>query len=68
MFKVLQLKLNERAVIFKNSLPIRAVGPGRHVVWGRRITEQRFDTSQLVFRALPGASRSCGCLPRWGCG
>jgi regulator of protease activity HflC (stomatin/prohibitin superfamily) len=53
MFKVLQLKLNERAVIFKDSLPIRAYGPGRHIVWGRRITEQRFDTSKLVFRALP---------------
>jgi regulator of protease activity HflC (stomatin/prohibitin superfamily) len=53
MFKVIHVKLNERVVIFKDSLPIRAVGPGRHVVWGRRLTEQRWDTDKLVFRALP---------------
>jgi regulator of protease activity HflC (stomatin/prohibitin superfamily) len=53
MFKVLIVKLNERAVIFKHGLPIRAYGPGRHVIWGRRLTEQRWDTDKLVFRALP---------------
>ena len=53
MFKVIHVKLNERAVIFKDSLPIRAYGPGRHLVWGRRLTEQRWDTDKLVFRALP---------------
>jgi hypothetical protein len=52
MFKVLIVKLNERAVIFKNGLPLRAYGPGRHVVWGRRLSEQRWDTDKLVFRAL----------------
>jgi len=52
MFKALIVKLNERVVIFKNGLPLRAYGPGRHVVWGRRLTEQRWDTSKLVFRAL----------------
>ena len=53
MFKVLQVRLSERVVIFKGSLPFRAFGPGRHVVWGRHITEQRFNTAELVFRALP---------------
>jgi regulator of protease activity HflC (stomatin/prohibitin superfamily) len=53
MFKVIHVRLNERAVVFKDSLPIRAYGPGRHVVWGRRLTEQRWDTDKLVFRALP---------------
>src|SRR4051812_30406385 len=53
MFKVLQVRLSERVVIFKGSLPFRAFGPGRHVVWGRHITEQRFSTAELVFRALP---------------
>jgi regulator of protease activity HflC (stomatin/prohibitin superfamily) len=51
MFKILQLELNERAVIFRESLPVRAFGPGRHVVWGRRLTEQRWNTGELVFRA-----------------
>jgi regulator of protease activity HflC (stomatin/prohibitin superfamily) len=53
MFKVLQVKLNERVVLFRDSLPLRACGPGRHWVWGRRITEQRFNVTELVFRALP---------------
>ena len=53
MFKVVQVKLNERVVLFKDSLPFRALAPGRHFVWGRRFTEQRFNTTELVFRALP---------------
>jgi regulator of protease activity HflC (stomatin/prohibitin superfamily) len=53
MFKSIRVKLNERVVIFKDGLPIRALGPGRHFIWGRRLTEQRWDTDKLVFTALP---------------
>jgi regulator of protease activity HflC (stomatin/prohibitin superfamily) len=53
MFKVTYVKLNERVVIFNKGLPLRALGPGRHVIWGRHLTEQRFNVSELVFRALP---------------
>jgi regulator of protease activity HflC (stomatin/prohibitin superfamily) len=53
MFQVVQVKLNERVVLFEDSLPLRAFGPGRYFVWGRRFTEQRFNTTDLVFRALP---------------
>lgn len=53
MFKLIQVKLNERVMLFKNSLPRRALAPGRHLVWGRRLTEQRFNVTELVFRALP---------------
>jgi regulator of protease activity HflC (stomatin/prohibitin superfamily) len=53
MFKVLQVRLNERVVIFKGSLPFRAFGPGRHVIWGRHISEARFNVTELVFRTLP---------------
>ncbi|HMJ13206.1 MAG TPA: slipin family protein [Polyangiaceae bacterium] len=53
MFKRVRVKLNERVVIFKNGLPLRAYGPGRHRLWGRNLTEQRWDTDKLVFRALP---------------
>jgi len=53
MFKVLQVKLNERVVIFKSGVPYRAFGPGRHVVWGFHITEQRFSVTDLLLRALP---------------
>jgi len=53
MLKVLQVKLNERVVIFKASVPYRAFGPGRHLIWGRHITEQRFNVTELMLRALP---------------
>jgi len=53
MYAVIRIKLNERAVVFKNSLPYRALGPGRHFLWGTRITEQRWTTDSLVFHALP---------------
>ena len=53
MFKVLRVKLNERVVIFKSGVPQRAYGPGRHVIWGRDITEQRFSITELLLRALP---------------
>ncbi len=53
MFKNIRVKLNERVVIFKDGLPRKSYGPGRHRLWGRRLTEQRFNTDELVFRALP---------------
>lgn len=40
-------------VIFKHGLPHRACAPGRHYLFGRGYTEQRWDTTKLVFRALP---------------
>src|SRR5262249_12390529 len=53
MLKFIRVKLNERVVIFKDGLPLRALGPGRHAVWGNRATEQRWSTDTLVFQALP---------------
>jgi regulator of protease activity HflC (stomatin/prohibitin superfamily) len=53
MFKFIKIKLNERAVIFKDGLPVRALGPGRHLLWGARLTEQRWNTDEIVFKALP---------------
>ena len=53
LFQVIRVKLNERAVVFKNGLPLRALGPGRHVVWGTKLNEQRWQTDALVFNALP---------------
>ena len=52
MFKVVRVKLNERVVLFKDSLPVRALGPGRHFIWGSRVTEQRWNVTELVFKAL----------------
>ncbi len=53
MFKVAQVKLDERVVIFKGGMPYRAFGPGRHFIWGRHITQQRFTITDLLLRALP---------------
>ncbi len=53
MFESIHVKLNERVVILKHGLPVRALGPGRHFLWGRGYTEQRWDTEKLLFSALP---------------
>ena len=53
MYTVIRIKLNERAVAFRDGLPRRALGPGRHFFWGRRMTEQRWTTETPVFQALP---------------
>jgi regulator of protease activity HflC (stomatin/prohibitin superfamily) len=53
MFEKIRVKLNERVVAFRNGLPVRALGPVKHLVWGTRLTEQRFQTDALVFDALP---------------
>jgi hypothetical protein len=53
MFKFIRVKLNERVVLFKDGIPFRALGPGRHAAWTRRLTEQRWSTDALLFQALP---------------
>jgi hypothetical protein len=51
--KTIRVKLHERVVIFKDGLLVRVYGPGRHRLWGLRLSEQRWDTTKLVFGALP---------------
>ncbi len=53
MFQFINVKLNERVVVIRQGLPVRALGPGRHFVWGAQITEQRFRTDELQFRTQP---------------
>ena len=55
MFKSFVVKLNERVVVLKNGLPVRALGPGRHWLFGRHFGEQRWDTDKLLFRSSPEA-------------
>jgi regulator of protease activity HflC (stomatin/prohibitin superfamily) len=52
-YQTIRVRLNERVVIFKHGLPVRAYGPGKYVLFGRGLTEQRFATDKLVFNALP---------------
>ncbi|MGC4091128.1 MAG: slipin family protein [Polyangiaceae bacterium] len=53
MFRSIRVQLHERVVLLREGLPQRALAPGRHWAWGRRTGELRFDTNQVVFRALP---------------
>ena len=53
MYTSIRVKLNERVVVFKNGLPIRALAPGKHLLWETNLTEQRWSTDALVFQALP---------------
>lgn len=53
IYKMIGVKLNERVVVFRKGLPLRALGPGRRLVWGWRLTEQRWQTDALTFHALP---------------
>jgi regulator of protease activity HflC (stomatin/prohibitin superfamily) len=56
MFKKIRVALNERVVAFRNGLPIRVLGPGKHTLWGGGLTAYRFDTSDLLVDA-PAAVR-----------
>ncbi len=47
------VRLFERVVVLKDGVPLRALGPGRHRVWGARLGEVRFNVRELVFRAEP---------------
>lgn len=53
LYKSIRVRLDERVVIFKHGLPVRAYGPGKHYLFGRGLTEQRFQTKDLLLRALP---------------
>jgi regulator of protease activity HflC (stomatin/prohibitin superfamily) len=45
--------LNERVVVLKNGLPVRALGPGKHRMLGFGISVLRWATDTLVFEAAP---------------
>lgn len=51
MYSTLDVALHERAVILRHALPIRAVGPGRHHLFGFGLTVSRIDVRPLVFEA-----------------
>ena len=53
MFLVVHVDLHERAVVVRDGLPVRALGPGRHWVWGFSLSVRRWSTSQLVFEMAP---------------
>ncbi len=53
MWRAINVKLNERAVTLRKGLPVRALGPGRHRIWGWHVTIRVWDTNTLLFQAEP---------------
>ena len=53
MFKIRHVKLTERVVILKNGLPILALGPGKHWIFGFGLSDLAWKTDELVFEAHP---------------
>ena len=57
MFKTFDVKLDERVIVTRRGLPVRALGPGRHTVWGFSLDERRWSTDALVFE-MPAEIRA----------
>lgn len=57
MRTTIRLNLNQRAVIFRDGLPERALGPGVHKLWGAPIEKLVFDVDD-VFIEAPAAVRA----------
>ena len=51
MFHVIEVALDERAVVLKSGLPSEALGPGRHRRWGFNLAVRRFRVDGLMFKA-----------------
>jgi hypothetical protein len=52
MFQHIHLHLNERAVLVRDGIAVRALGPGRYNFWKRHDVYQ-WNVDELVFHTLP---------------
>lgn len=57
MFKTFIVGLDERVIVLRRGLPIRALPPGRHTVWGFGLGERRWSTASLLFE-MPAEMRA----------
>jgi regulator of protease activity HflC (stomatin/prohibitin superfamily) len=53
MMKQYVVGIDERVVVTRRGLPVRALGPGRTTLWGFSLGEQRWSTKTLVFEMAP---------------
>ena len=53
MMKLVFVDLDERVVVSRRGLPLRALGPGRHFLWGFGLSERAWSTTPLVFDMPP---------------
>jgi regulator of protease activity HflC (stomatin/prohibitin superfamily) len=49
VLSIVHVDLHERAIVVRDGLPVRALGPGRHWLWGISLVVRRWSTAQLVF-------------------
>ena len=49
MLKTVDVKIDERVLILRRGLPLRALGPGAHWLWGFGLEERRWSTDPIVF-------------------
>lgn len=50
---VFTIPLNQRGVLLDHGLPVRALEPGRHVVWGKHVSVIAWNVDELVVTAAP---------------
>lgn len=53
MLLTVHVDLQERVVVVRDGLPVRALGPGRHRLWGFSLSARRWSTAELVFDMPP---------------
>jgi len=49
VLRIIPVELNERVVVTRNGLPVCALGPGLHWVWGFGLAVRRWSTDSIVF-------------------
>lgn len=54
---VYTVRQDERVVVSEHGQPTRVLGPGKHALWARGVTETRYRVDQLIFDA-PAAVRA----------
>ncbi len=57
MFLTTFVDLDQRAVVFQRGLPVRALGPGKHTVWGFGLGVRKWSTTPLLFD-MPAEARA----------
>jgi regulator of protease activity HflC (stomatin/prohibitin superfamily) len=53
MLRFVHVPLHERAVLLKNGVPVRALAPGRHLLFGFGWAVARYDVRPVLFEAPP---------------
>jgi len=43
------VNIDERVIVLRRGLPVRALGPGRHTLWGFGLATRKWSTDPLVF-------------------